>query len=113
MENTPSQPPFKIGDKVVCVDLTLRWNEKFVGVPKVKYGQITEVTYVQYLNEITKDGGKRIGWYVEVLADLNFLYFYDIFALVQPRHQNVEIAQDILELKIVEERADVLIPETI
>ena len=104
--NTPSQPPFKIGDRVVCIEDPLKADGLFRASPNIKYKGIYTVCWLGYQKGWLISNKKN--WFVELQGHEGVIYDYSMFALVPPRHESVEIAEDILKMKIVEERSDVI-----
>lgn len=116
--NLPSNPPFKIGDKVIA--LKNDWGESKAfkkGDIFVVAGLLMPCKHGWVIDIGLKDDSKNYCKICNVVVkgyDVFGIRYVDArrFALVQPRHQNVEIAEDILNMEVVEERADVL-PETV
>jgi len=102
--NLPSNPPFAINQKVVAVDA--------ISGSRIKNGRVYEVYSCDYAQSTNPIANGKFFWYVGVIGHHNRLR-PGIFAPYNPpRHQNVEIAEDILQMEVVEERCDVL-PETV
>jgi len=115
--NLPSNPPFKIGDKVVCI--------KTVG-SVYKKGQLY---LVGTIHQCPSCGIWDVGCVLHGLE--NAIYFCNCghrhlnvlpylvcnaknFAPYNPpRHTNVEIAEEILMLEVVEEKSDILKTEKV
>lgn len=103
--NTPSQPPFFINQKVVAIKTSAKGFGKIV----IEEGTVLTVRKCYgrciFFNEVinkptpgfAQSDNMEPAYRIEDFAPYN-----------PPRHESVEIAEDILNIKIVEERSDVI-----
>lgn len=119
--NTPSTAPFEIGQKVVAIRSLIN-NHGY----SIKKGKVYTVLKIQ------KEKCQCGYWIIDIGLKTNntrrrcpicdstgfshgvvWARHYHFAPYNPPRHQSVEIADEILKIKIVEERADVLKPEIV
>jgi len=113
--NTPSQPPFFINQRVVALKTLI--GNKGVGIIKDEVyfvkGMIKHCKWSVDVGLVSKELGKTCckicGELIQKRGNIVYVASYLLAPYNPPRHESVEIAEDILQMKIVEEIADTIV----